>query len=86
MNLEQLVLAGRSLRLDKVGDETFDRVAELALAMAQERTRRVGGVLTPALARPYHEMGETERLGLRAMAEDITKALVLLGWIDLPGV
>ena len=85
MNLEQLVLEARSLRLDNVGEESLHTVAELALAIAQERTRRLGGILTPVLSRPYPELGESEREGLRQMAEDVTKALVLLGWVDLPG-
>lgn len=80
--LAALVARARTLRTN-VGPEQLKELAELAFAIAQERTRRLGGVLTPVLARDYTELGSFERDGLAQMVDDVLKALIVLEYIDL---
>ena len=80
--VEELLSKARALRLDITRVE-LDGVAALAFAIAQDTVRRKGGVLTPALARDYGELSESERAGLRQGALQVLKALVLMELVDV---
>jgi hypothetical protein len=66
-----------------IGLEEADRIAALALLIAQERARAAGVVMTPALAVPYAERTPDWRAANRATVVHVVQALVLLGWIEL---
>jgi len=66
-----------------MGIEQADRIAALALLIAQERARAAGVVMSPALAVPYAERTADWRAANRATVVHIVQALVLLGWIEL---
>jgi hypothetical protein len=83
VNVGDLVNAGREMKL-AIGREHIDDIAAIAYALAQDRVTRRGGVLPARLARAYEALDDNERAALRNSVRDVTVALVLLGYLDLP--
>lgn len=83
-SLDALVVRAFELETT-LGDDEAARVADLALRIAQQKTRRAGGLLAPGQQRTYIERSEVERAGLRSLVHDVVTSLVLLGIIDKPG-
>lgn len=83
-SLDQLVAQAVTVKTT-LSDEEAARIADLALRIAQQRTRGAGGLLTAGQQRTYTERSETERAGLRSLVHDVVTSLVLLGIIDRPG-
>jgi hypothetical protein len=82
-NLEQLTALGRDIDI-ALSDARLDQVAALILRLHQARVKRVGGILTPLLARDYAEHTAAERKGMRAAIVEVIRALVLLDLIEIP--
>jgi hypothetical protein len=83
--LDALAGKGRDLRFN-VSEADCDRVADLALRLTREDARRAMLPMSGPNARPYVDRTANERAALRAAVMQVLKALVLLGWIEPPGL
>lgn len=82
--LEALVAQARDMKL-ALGREALDELAHLAYRLGQDRVTRRGGILRAHTVRDYGELEDKERAGIRNAARDFIVALVLLGFIEMPG-
>lgn len=82
-NLDELQELGRHVDVS-LSDAILDDVSDLILRIHQARVRRVGGLLTPLMARSYAQHTAAERQGMRSAVIEVIKALVLLDLIELP--
>ena len=84
VEFEAYVIQARDVKL-ALGREALDELADLAYRLAQDRVTRRGGILRAHLARDYGELEDKERAAMRNSARDFIVALVLLGFIEMPG-
>jgi len=81
--LEWLVREGRDVECS-LSEQELATVADLVLRLHQDHARRAGAVLPARLSRGFAERDETERDGMQAAVSYVIRALVLLGYIEMP--